>query len=447
MTTRITLAILLTTWLVLVVGETAAFFTARQIMLALFDDTLITRATRVLEEKIEAGTSEQYSTAVPGDQFDIRYETGEVIAQTDATHRPILRPTVTSAEFGTDRSGNRIRLITLRMPMVRNGQKVIVNMTFSRPTQRFEGLLAHLAEVLLLISLACGLTTAWLALKLSRTALRPLRETAEVIAQIDERNLSRRIEEQKLPIELLPMTGRLNEMLARLESVFHQRKQFLADAAHELRTPTASLLTTLEVALRRPRDASELTGTLKSGLADARRLKKLVEQLMEQARSERMRGPEALEPADVPALVRECVQIVTPLARERDVTITEELPDSLSFVTQRDRLRSVLLNLLSNAVEYNRTGGTVRVRCYRNDGSLQLTVQDTGQGIAPEQLPHVFEPFYRGGNGRGDDPSHLGLGLFLVRSHIEALAGQCHIESKPGTGTVLQVTLPEGSAR
>ena len=123
------------------------------------------------------------------------------------------------------------------------------------------------------------------------------------------------------------------------------------------------------------------------------------------------------------------------------------MPEQLPFLTQRDRLRSVLMNVLSNAVEYNKVGGTVRVRAYRDNGSLQLTIQDTGQGISAEQLPHVFEPFYRGGNdNRGDDPSHLGLGLFLVRSHVEALSGQCHIESRPGSGTVLQITLPEPKA-
>jgi signal transduction histidine kinase len=135
--------------------------------------------------------------------------------------------------------------------------------------------------------------------------------------------------------------------------------------------------------------------------------------------------------------------MIAPLAAEKDVSISQDLPESLQFVTQRDRLRSVVLNLLSNAVEYNKAGGSVKVRCYRDNGSLQLTIQDTGQGISPEHLPHVFEPFYRGGNGRGDDPSHLGLGLFLVRSHVEALSGQCHIESRPGNGTVLQITLPE----
>src|SRR6185503_1212897 len=135
---------------------------------------------------------------------------------------------------------------------------------------------------------------------------------------------------------------------------------------------------------------------------------------------------------------------VMPLAREKDVTISEDMPEQLQFITQRDRLRSVLMNLLSNAIEYNKTGGNVRVRAYRENGSLQLTIQDTGQGISAEQLPHVFEPFYRGGDDvRGDDPSHLGLGLFLVRSHVEALSGQCHIESRPGSGTILQISLPE----
>jgi signal transduction histidine kinase len=443
MTTRITLAILLTTWVVLIVGETAAFLTARQSLLALLDDTLLTRATRILEESAETPAPDAFSTAPPGDRYEIRDAQGAVIARTATEHKPNIRPTLTSKSFEVDPSGRRVRTITLKTMIIRNGQKQPITIRYWRPVERFDWLLSHLAGMLLLISLACGLTTAWLALKLSRAALRPLHETADVIAQIDEQNLARRIEAGRMPIELQPMSERLNEMLARLQNVFQQRKQFLADAAHELRTPTASLLTTLEVALRRPRDQTALMETLNSGLADARRLKKLVEQLMEQARSERARGPEAMQQSDVPALVRECVQIIAPLAAEKQVSITADLPESLPFVTQRDRLRSVVLNLLSNAVEYNKVGGTVRVRCYRDDGSLQLMIQDTGQGISPEHLPHVFEPFYRGGNGRGDDPSHLGLGLFLVRSHVEALSGQCHIESRPGNGTILQITLPE----
>jgi signal transduction histidine kinase len=438
MTARITLAILLTTWVVLIVGETAAFLTARQILLVVFDDTIESRARALLLSHMAEG-DEPIAALQQGDHFVIRDENGTPLP-TPTTHHFVQTPRLKAA-FEDDPAGHPVRTITLEL---REDGRRRATISYSRPTERFDLLLRYLARILLLISLACGLTTAWLALKLSRAALRPLRETADRIAQIDERNLSTRIEGQSLPIEIRPMTERLNELLERLERAFSQRKQFLADAAHELRTPTASLLTTLEVALRRPRDQAALVETLNSGLSDVRRLKKLVEQLMEQARSERAPRPEQMQEADVPNLVRECVDTVAPLAAEKKITVTSELPLSFSFVTQRDRLRSVVLNLLSNAIEYNTPGGSVRVSCARENSMVRLSVQDTGKGIAPDQLPHVFEPFYRGGgSGRGDDPAHLGLGLFLVRSHVEALGGRCEIHSTLGSGTTLEITLPE----
>jgi two-component system OmpR family sensor kinase len=511
MTTRITLSILLTTWAILVVGQTAAFLTARASLLALLDDTLITRATRALEAAthssagigpgaasrpnggggaaagpLEDGrfvenSSDEEPLLPPGDQYVIRSSAGSLVSESRGA-RGILRPTLTKTTFDTDpATGRRLRTIELRMFVTRDGRRIPYTITYSRPADKFDGLLSHLAGLLLLISLACGLTTAWLALKLSRAALQPLTDTADVIAQIDERQLGRRLDPGRMPAEMRPMARRLNEMLARLENVFTQRKQFLADAAHELRTPTAALLTTLEVALRRPRERDELVAAMQSGLLDARRLRKLVESLMEQARSDAPRRLEAARPTDVALLVRECAQIVEPLAREKQVTLEQDVPaDELQFVTQRDRLRSVVLNLLSNAIEYNRTGGRVIVRCARvedlaaaatggavgataeigGDGhdparagaagggaarGVEILVRDTGVGIAADQVPHVFEPFYRGGSGRGDDPAHLGLGLFLVRSHVEALDGRCQITSRLGEGTTMRVTLPERS--
>ena len=443
MTTRITLAILLTTWAILIVGETAAFLTARASLLALLDDTIITRAARLAE--ISAGSRDDDAPVnVPqGDRFQIRNEHDVVIEAGVGASQPPVK-TILAARFENDEKGRRIRTVTVRVNVYRdNRPPVPYVVTYSRDARRFDQLLSQLALMLLMISLSCGLTTAWLALKLSRAALRPLHKTADEIAEIDEQNLGRRIDANAMPAELVPMTRRLNEMLERLQNVFQQRKQFLADAAHELRTPTAALLTTLEVALRRPRDQAALVETMQSGLQDARRLRKLVEQLMEHARSEHLRGPESMQEADVPAMLRECVQIVTPLAREKEIAIDQELPAELPFVTQRERMRSIVLNLLSNAIEYNRVGGTVRLAAARENGTLRLTVADTGQGIAPEQLPQVFEPFYRGGNGRGDDPEHLGLGLFLVRSHVDALHGKCEIDSRVGEGTTLRITLPE----
>lgn len=449
MTTRITLAILVTTWLILIVGETAAFLTARQSLLAMLDDIIITRATRLVETSVGPAAQDTIAYVPQGDTFEIRNELGGVVAASAGEEPARYVPQIIRKEFQTLPDGTRVRTIALRMIIEGDGRKVPVTINYSRPTEKFEWLLSHLAGMLLLISLACGLATAWLALKLSRAALKPLRETAEVIAGIDERNLSRRINAERMPGELTAMAQRLNEMLARLEAVFRQRKQFLADAAHELRTPTAALLTTLEVSLRRPRDQAALMEALNSGLADARRLRKLVEQLMEHARGEHVRAEQAIQQTDVAILARECILVVAPLAREKGVALRHDVPESLPFVTQHDRLRSVLLNLLSNSIEYNRPDGSIDVHVVHEGGLLTLTVSDTGRGISADQLEHVFEPFYRGGKGgsRGDDPAHLGLGLFLVRSHIDALNGRCEIESRVGEGTTIRVILPEQASR
>jgi signal transduction histidine kinase len=284
--------------------------------------------------------------------------------------------------------------------------------------------------------------TAWLALRVSRAALTPLRNTADAIATIDEKQLNRRIEMRDMPIELIPMCERMNQLLTRLERAFSQRKQFLADVAHELRTPTAAMLTTLELAVRRPRDHSALVESIQTSLADAKLLRRLIDTLMEQVRSDHLMDRGVIETIDVTALVRECVRAIEGLAAEKDVKVISDVPDECTITTQPDRLRSVLLNLLSNAVEYNRTGGTVRIALTRNNGGVELVVQDTGVGIPAEHLPHVFEPFYRADRAARNEQSHLGLGLFLVRSHVEAMGGNVTIESRTGEGTTLKVRLP-----
>jgi len=313
--------------------------------------------------------------------------------------------------------------------------------------QRFDDLLNYLLAVLTSMGVFCGFATAWVALKVSRAALSPLRETADVIAAIDEQNLSRRIDADKLPTELVPMTNRLNEMLERLEVVFTQRKQFLADAAHELRTPIAAMMTTLEVALRRQRDPNALVEALRTTLNDARLLRKLVERLMEHVRSDRAPNRASVEEFDVAQMLRESATSVSMLANEKNVSIVLDVPAELRVASQRERLQSVVLNLISNAIEYNRAGGTIQVRCGVEADGLRVVVRDSGQGIDAEHLPHVFEPFYRANRGKEADTEHLGLGLFLVQSHVHALGGTCQIESEKGIGTTVSVSLPiRGSA-
>ena len=189
MTTRITLAILLTTWIILIIGETAAFLTARQSLLATAGrHDHQPRAPQTLE--IIAGS--------PARQR--RRESCRGTASRFATRAAPIAPPASAAATGAspvargpaetdDLRVTQRRTIKIRVPVERGGRPASITVAYSRPTEAFDWLLSYLAGMLLLISLACGLTTAWLALKLSRAALRPLRETADVIAEIDERKL------------------------------------------------------------------------------------------------------------------------------------------------------------------------------------------------------------------------------------------------------------------
>jgi two-component system heavy metal sensor histidine kinase CusS len=267
-------------------------------------------------------------------------------------------------------------------------------------------------------------------------------EAADVIGEINPRNLHRRIDAGRLPPELVPMAMRLNEMLDRIERAYVQRHQFLADASHELRTPVAALVTTMEVSLRHPRQAEAYRAALESCLSDARLLRQLVERLMEQCRADELSHDEAVEEVDLAPLLGQCAQQASVLAVERGVAVRSEIPPSVRLKTQPQRVRSVIANLLSNAVEYNRAGGSVELSVRPYGQFIHLIIRDTGPGIAAEHLPHLFEPFYRADRARSVQPGHLGLGLSLVQSHVAALGGEIRVESTVGKGTAFHVEVP-----
>jgi len=213
-----------------------------------------------------------------------------------------------------------------------------------------------------------------------------------------------------------------------------------------LRTPVAALVTTLEVALRRPRDSADLTRIARSCLADARMLRQGVEGLMEHARGQADPNKDVAEEFDLSALLNQCCDVVESLAQGREVTLVRSIAPGLFMNSQPRRIRGIAMNLLGNAVEYNRSGGRVELIAEPVGSEVQISVADTGCGISADQLLHVFQPFYRASERNSasqlqDDASHMGLGLFLVDSHVKALNGKCRINSKLNVGTTIAVKL------
>jgi signal transduction histidine kinase len=442
MTRRIAITILLTVWAAIVCAGAAGWLAARGILLSEMDRSIEQRAV-VLAGKVEP--SVELSDEAGGDRFVITGGEGRTIdRQAEAPRASGARsapPQVLDRSFVAIPEG-RFRRLTLHMADVRGaGPGTIV---YSAPAAEFERVLGRLAAWLVACGALAGAAASASAAGLARLALRPLRITAELIAKIDESNLDQRIDEPSLPPELRPMAARLNGMIERLGRAFEQRRRFLADASHELRTPVAAMITTMEVCVRRARPAQELADALETCLAEARHLRELVQALLRQVRAEGGSPPGEIETIDAGRMVAECAELARPLGAEREVrVICPRAGDNAALPVRGEpgRLRSVVLNLLGNAIEYNRPGGTVEVRASRENGHAQILVRDDGPGIPAEHLPNLFQPFYRASAGRSAD-GHLGLGLFLVESHVKAMGGECRVESAVGAGTTFHVKLP-----
>ena len=434
------MAILLTVWAMLIVGGLVAYIVTRSVLLSDFDHSMIARvrARPELKDRPEALPRIEESA---DDRLLIDKQYGPNIRVPQVLPDNDREPAVISRGFVRLAGNRRYRTLALRFgPAHPGGQPAIV--VYSSPTDRLDSILDRLAVSLAAFGAAAGLAAAAVAVGVSRKALRPLSQTAQVIGEIDDLHLDRRIDADALPIELRPVAGKLNEMLERIERSTLQRKQFLADASHELRTPVAALVTTLEVALRRPREAPAYVEALETCLSDARMLRQLVQTLLEHARSGFVK--EESEPFDTAMLMNQCADVAEGLAIQARVQIVRNIPSTLPVKTFPNRLRGIVMNLMGNAVEHNRPGGTVEIRCETQEADLELSITDTGPGIAPEHIPHLFEPFYRVSHGEDSSTAkqHLGLGLFLVDSHIKSLGGTCRIESEVGVGTTFRVRIP-----
>jgi signal transduction histidine kinase len=171
-------------------------------------------------------------------------------------------------------------------------------------------------------------------------------------------------------------------------------------------------------------------------------LRRLVDALLEQVRSDRPVEGAQLVHTDISSLLEQCATLADGLAAAKDVQIVREIPSGLAGKTLPVALQSIVTNLLANAVEYSPAGTRVEMVCRLAGGQLEINVRDSGPGIAADALPHIFQPFYRVNKSRGAGDGHLGLGLFLVQSHARSLGGRCEVQSTVGEGTVFHVQFP-----
>jgi heavy metal sensor kinase len=280
-----------------------------------------------------------------------------------------------------------------------------------------------------------GLAGGWW---ISSRAIRPVENISATAVKISAGDLSQRIDSAETESELGQLAAVLNSTFARLESAFAQQKQFASDAAHELRTPVSVILTQTQAALIRDRDAGEYRQTVEACQRAALRMKKLIGALLELARLDA--GQEQMKRLrfDFSRTVTDSVDLVRPLADARGIKISTEL-SPLEIEGDAERLGQVVINLLTNAIQYNRDRGEVRAALKSENGMALLAVSDTGPGIPAEDLPRVFERFYRADQSRSS--GNAGLGLAICQAIVAGHGGNIDVASDK-TGTTFTIRLP-----
>jgi signal transduction histidine kinase len=310
---------------------------------------------------------------------------------------------------------------------------------------------AQLARSMLFIAPLVLGAAALIGWWLAGTALRPVQGIMdEVDAISDGTSLHRRVAVPLSGDEMARLAITVNGMLARLEQSFASLHRFTADASHELKTPLMVLRAGVERALIHPGVPSEILQSLDETLAQINEMSELVESLLTLARADEGRAPLAVEESDLREIMADVTETAGILGEEGGITVTSTIPEHpVRMAVDRHRIREMLLNLVTNAIKYTPGGGTIELTLAEQDGSVSLIVRDTGIGIAPGDLPHIFERFWRADPARsrtGDRPG-TGLGLSITKWIAEAHGGSITVRSRPGRGTMFTVRLPRtGSA-
>jgi signal transduction histidine kinase len=384
------------------------------------------------------------------DLFEIRRSNGELLARSAGPLPVELRPGSTFANFVLN--GIPYRAIVLRQVPVLDREenisvpaRVTVIYAASRVSmhQHLVELGVSVAGVGLLLLFIVSAVAAWGV----RRGLEPLRELASQAGAISVLNWEfRPPAEASMAKELAPLAGAIETVLERLQESFRQQRDFTSDAAHELKTSVAIVKSTLQTLLQRPRPEHEYRAGLESLLEDCGRLEDLLGRLLRLARIEQWAENGTNRKLGITEVTSTCegaISRIQALAQARNIQIELIAPQEVHLQADPEDLELIWVNLLENALQYSPAGSKVAIHVERNGGSTAcVSVQDSGPGIPEEQLPHVFQRFYRGDPSRSRSTGGFGLGLAICKAMVTAYGGQIQAVNRDGQGTEMKVQLP-----
>ena len=257
--------------------------------------------------------------------------------------------------------------------------------------------------------------------------------------QISSKTLEKRITSIKGNDEIGQLAISFNELLDRLDKAFKRERQFIADVAHEMKTPIATLRSSFEVTLQKERSNDEYKKIIKASINETDRLTTTLKDVLDLAWSE-VPNENLRETFDLSELMNEMAEIAQKLGSKKQIEVTHSISPHIQMKGFRERLGRALLNIIDNAIKYTTHNGKVHIFLIREFNNALITVKDSGQGIEEGELEHIFDRFYRG--SKTDKVFGAGLGLAIAQATISIHRGVIQVKSKQGTGSTFSIALP-----
>ncbi|MDH4268776.1 MAG: ATP-binding protein [Dehalococcoidia bacterium] len=309
-----------------------------------------------------------------------------------------------------------------------------------RSTKQIDQALHGLVRTLVIaVPLALALAAGG-GIFLARRALKPVDKIAHTAEEIEETDLSRRINVNTKD-ELGRLAATLNAMIGRLEKAFQRQKQFTSDASHELRTPLAVIEAESTLALQKERPPSDYRQSLETISQESRQMSSLIDQLLTLARADAGKEQWNFTEVNLGKLISNLSTDIEVLCQEKGLSFQLGQAQDLVVKCDEARLRELFMNLLDNAIRYTPSPGTISVSLHREGQMAVVAITDTGIGIPAEDIPFIFERFYRVDKSRSRVEGGSGLGLAISRHIAEAHEGKIEVESQVGSGSTFSVWL------
>jgi len=335
--------------------------------------------------------------------------------------------------------GRTLSFRELTVPVIENNKVAYIVQTIS-PLAQTDSTLNRLKFILLLLLPAAIFLTSIVGLFLAEFTLRPLKKIIKTVRQITAENLKSRVDLPDTKDEIKKLADTFNGMLEKLDKSFSSHQQFIHDMSHELRTPLTILKGELEVTLKKVRSQKEYESILHSSLEEMNKISRIIENLLMLARFDNKDVSLKIKPLDLNQSIQNILDDIKILLEQKVIQINFSGQESIILEADESQLRQAILNILDNAIKYTAQNCKIFVTTEKSSNTAKIKISDTGIGIAKENLPFIFDRFYRVDKSR--NTNGFGLGLSITKSIIETHKGKIEVESQPNQGTTFTISLP-----